>query len=243
MGTHPVDVQRGAGFGGSGHRSGTLRYAPPVRHSAPSPRLASGTLALLAFACAVGCSVGCSEKGSAAMADEEWPEPLDAEGLVVELHARDGWGWERFTVRKDGTASYAIHRERMPELATDRTVSPEELERLRDLLVERECCALESAAPASLAYGGSEGRMRLRLPGASCDVHTPLANWDEEPAVDCDHAIRQLHGRLRPHALSGETDAQADDDADEGSAAEPATSDEPGDEQNADQPVGDVPPG
>ncbi len=179
----------------------------------------------------------CSDEEPAAteaLADEEWPEALDDDGLIVRWHAQDRWGVERFEIHRDGRTHYRIERARAPELRVERTVNAAALEALRARLSELDCCALESDPVTAFAYQPSEGRLQLRLPGARCDIRRVLHRWDDERTVRCDDAVRELHGRIRPRGTPPEP---------EGSAAEAPPVEEPSDEEEPDERVGDVPPG
>ena len=177
---------------------------------------------------------GCSDEAPAAeeaLANETWPAALDEDGRIVRWHARDAWGLERFEIHRDGRTRYRIERSRAPALEVERTIDAAELEALRDRLRELGCCALESDPATAFAYQSSEGLLELRLPGADCDVRRVLHRWDDERTVRCDDAVRQLHGRIRPPGTPPED-----------SAAQAPAVDEPTDEEEPDEAVGDVPP-
>ncbi len=176
------------------------------------------------------------EPASEALTDEDWPEPIDGDDLVVRWRARDRWGLEEFEIHRDGETAYAMARTRSPELRVDRTVNAEELSELRDRLAELECCDLQSDPVTVFPDPPSEAMLELRLPGLECDVHRVLRHWDDEETVRCDDAVRQLHGRIRPR---GRPAPEEPDD----SAAEAAAEDETADEEQADEAVGEVPPG
>lgn len=174
-----------------------------------------------------------------ALGDEEWPEAIDGEDLVVRWRARDLWGTEQFEIHRDGDTTYSMARVGAPELRVDRRVNADDLTELRDRLVELDCCALSSDPVTDFPEEPTEALLELRLPGLSCDVHRLLRHWDDEETVQCDDAVRQLHGRIRPRGRPDPAEAEADED----SAPESEPEEQTADEEQPDEPVGEVPPG
>lgn len=136
--------------------------------------------------------VGCSDEPASEAVPHAWPEPL-AGGLVLEWRATDAWGFERFTVTREGlTVFEARIREGDHSVQVERDLDPVSVESLRAELVAKGCCEI-----ASRSSDPPEATLRVRMPELSCDLTLPLEAWDEPDAKPCERALRRVHGRPR----------------------------------------------
>ncbi|MBX3246446.1 MAG: hypothetical protein KF901_04615 [Myxococcales bacterium] len=116
---------------------------------------------------------------------------------MVRWDVVDAWGVERFTVRRDGEASFLARARDGHEVRVDRSLPPRELEALRDRLREARCCELFTDGAWISPSDGPRIQLQLRLPDLSCDHATPLSAWDTEAARPCEAALREVHARPR----------------------------------------------
>jgi hypothetical protein len=136
--------------------------------------------------------VACGSEEPSEWERAAWPAPLE-DGLVIDWRVQDAWGVERFTITREGAARFEANVTRgNHSVRVARDLSPTDLETLRDDLVAAGCCAL-----GSQSIGPPEGRLRVRLPNASCDITLPVEAWDEPGPKSCERALRRLHGRPR----------------------------------------------
>lgn len=135
-------------------------------------------LALAASACSDGVSSAPPLHG------DEWPEPLEG-GAVLRWQVTTPGHRFSFETDREGESIY-VHNGPQ-ELRVARTLSLEQMSRLRDDLLERNCCNLQG--PWRTAESMVD--WSIRMPGLSCDISMPaeLFDHDELAFQECEHRL------------------------------------------------------
>lgn len=143
-------------------------------------------LVLMALPLIVAASA-CGDGSSSAppLHGDDWPEPLEG-GAVLRWKVSTPQGRFLFEVDRDGESVYV--RNAREELRVERTLTLEQMSRLRDDLLEGNCCNLQGPwrSDAELMVEWS-----MRMPGLSCDISMPAEFFDhDELAFDqCEHRL------------------------------------------------------
>lgn len=142
-------------------------------------RLTTCFLMALLFAC------GDSSPSAPPLHGNEWPEPL-AGGAVVRWKVNTPQGTYSFETDREGESLYL--REGREELRVERSMSLAELSRLRDDLLEMNCCNLEGPWRTNAEWLVD---WRIRMPGLSCDIVMPAELFDHDPLAfeTCEHRL------------------------------------------------------
>ncbi|MFT5359270.1 MAG: hypothetical protein ACI9KE_006513 [Polyangiales bacterium] len=133
------------------------------------------------------CSCSDGSHSAPPLHGDDWPEPL-AGGAVLRWQVTTPNGQYSFETDREGESVYL--RDAQEELRVERSLSLAQMSRLRDDLLELNCCNLEGPWRTDVEWMVD---WRIRMPGLSCDIAIPaeLFDHDELAFEVCEHRLAE----------------------------------------------------